>query len=383
MESRFESTKSFLIDLLRAYGSRPIIVMIRPNGEEVEVMARTFVKRQLTAVGIPFPYNEKRKKCTRIPNSELDNEELCIIFHNAVFELEAAYVEEFCQGKPETEDLVSSIYGWIERKKMWIQYTFPYYSGERFEPFLEKRPEPELKKGELSVGLDVNEEDVKALEKMGYKQISSIHAMMQLFWTFASYRKPIEKMMKNAILSITVDEEAADYLNSYYKFYNSFIQAKIESNTLPCDPKKEKKHQGKLEELNRIHQTELKELSKKHRTELEERARKNKNAIAELNRNHQKELHEKTVKYKEDEAIIEHFRKLLMNPSSKINQTYDLTNEEDIRNFISWFRISHKKIRNHTIKDIVKERFDNNEVTAELFKRMVDDYNASLLDISD
>lgn len=376
MESRFENTKSYLIDLLRAYGSRSIIVMIRPNGEEVEVMARTFVKRQLTAAGISFPYNEIRKKCTRILNFELDNEELCIIFHQAVFELEAAYVEEFCQDKPETEDFVQSIYGWIERKKMWIQNTFPYYDGGKIEPFWEKKPEPEIKKGELSVGWHVNKEDVKALEKMGYKQISSIHAMTQLFWSFASYRQPIGKLMKNAILSITVDEEVADYLNSYCKFYNRFIQAKLESDTLPRDLKEEKKHQG-----------ELKELNKKHQTELEERARKHKKAITELNKKHQKDLHDKIVKYKvkikEDEAIIEQFRNLLINPCSKINQTYDLTNEEDIRKFISWFRIVHKKIRNHTIKDIVRKRFDDNEASAELFKRMVDDYNASLLDISD
>ena len=131
----------------------------------------------------------------------------------------------------------------------------------------------------------------------------------------------------------------------------------------------------------------MKELNKKHQTELEERARKHKKAITELNKKHQKDLHDKIVKYKvkikEDEAIIEQFRNLLINPCSKINQTYDLTNEEDIRKFISWFRIVHKKIRNHTIKDIVRKRFDDNEASAGLFKRMVDDYNASLLDISD
>lgn len=376
MESKFESTKSYLIDLLRAYGSRPIIVMIRPNGEEVEVMARTFVKRQLTAAGILFPYNEIRKKCTRILNFELDNEELCIIFHQAVFELEAAYVEEFCQGKPEIEDFVQSIYGWIERKKMWIQYTFPYFEGAKFEPFLEKRPEPELNKGDLSIGLDVKEEDVKALEKMGYKQISTVHTMTQLFWTFAAYRQPIGKLMKNAILSITVEEEAADYLTSYCRFYNRFIQMKLEDDTLPCDTKERKKHQNELMEMNKKNQAELNELARSHKKNL-----------AELNKKHQEILHDKIVKYKikikEGDAIIQKIRKLVTDPSSKINQTYDFTNEEDIRNFISWYRIAKKKIRNKTVKNIVRNRFDDKEESAELFLRMVNDYNASLLDISD
>lgn len=47
MESRFESAKLYLIDLLRAYGHRMIIVKIKQDGEEVEVMARTFVSVNL------------------------------------------------------------------------------------------------------------------------------------------------------------------------------------------------------------------------------------------------------------------------------------------------------------------------------------------------
>ena len=57
MESKFENAKLYLIELLRIYGHRPIIVKIKQDGEEVEVMARTFVRRQLTAAGIEFPWN--------------------------------------------------------------------------------------------------------------------------------------------------------------------------------------------------------------------------------------------------------------------------------------------------------------------------------------
>ena len=147
MENRFEIAKQYLIDLLRAYGHRPIIVKIKRDGEEVEVMARTFVKRQLTEAGIMFPYNELNKKNTKIVNSELENDELSIIFHKAVFEIEAAYVEEFCQGKPEAEAYINSIYSWIERKQEWLNCTFFYYNGEDFEPFLEERPKPDFEKG--------------------------------------------------------------------------------------------------------------------------------------------------------------------------------------------------------------------------------------------
>ena len=376
MESKFESAKLYLIELLRIYGHRLIIVKIKQDGEEVEVMARTFVRRQLTAVEIEFPWNELNKRSPKIKNPELDDDELSILFHRAVFELETAYVEEFCQGKPEAEAYINSIYSWIERKKEWLDCTFSYYADEEIVPFLEESPKEELEMGELSEGLDVTEEDVKVLKKIGFKKISSIRAMMQVFWSFASYRIPISNAMKNAILSITVDEEAGDYLESYCHFYNSFIQGKIESNAWPVDEEQVKKYEKQIKELNRKHQVELEERNKKHKKEITER-----------NKKHQEEQHElakkSKAKVKECNALIEKIRRLVINPNGKINQTYDLTDEHDIRAFISWFKTAHKKVKNQTVKYIVAKRFEDNPDDAELFKKMVEEYNSTLLGSGD
>ncbi len=368
MESRFETAKQYLIELLRAYGHRPVIVKIKQDGEEVEVMARTFVKRQLTAAGIEFPYNEINKRCSKIINSELDNDELSILFHRAVFDIEAAYVEEFCEGKPEAEAYINSIYSWIDRKREWLDCTFSYYAAEEIEPFLEEDQRSELELGTFSEGLYVEEEDVKALKKMGFKKISSVQAMMQVFWSFASYRMPIGNSMKNAIFSITVNEEAADYLNSYCHFYNSFIQPKIEEGKFPIDEERIKKHEK-----------QLKELSKRHQTELEERNRKRKEEIAKLNKKHQEEIHNISVTAKEYKKLIEKYRKQAKNPYSKLSQIYDFTKENDIKAFISWYKAVHKKVKNQTVKAIIRARFGEDECAAELFKRMVDDYNSTLL----
>ena len=46
MNERFENAKLYLIDLLRAYGHRPVIVKVRMDGEPVEVMAKNMVKKQ-------------------------------------------------------------------------------------------------------------------------------------------------------------------------------------------------------------------------------------------------------------------------------------------------------------------------------------------------
>lgn len=376
MESRFEKARDYLIDLLRAYGHRLIIVKIAKDGEEIRIMAKNFVKRQLTAVEIVFPYNEGNKRCTKIINPDLDEDMLSIIFHRAVFELETAYLEEFYQDKSESEAYINSIYSWIERKQEWIHCTFSYYENEDLEPFLEEIPEPELQKGDLSVGLEVTEEDIKALKDMGYQQISSVHAMAQLFWAFASYRIPIGKLMKNAILSITVDEEAADYLNSYSHFYNRFIQEKIEKKSLPGDVKE-------IEKLGKKHQCEINALNKKHQDELKQLKKHFKEEKAELNRMHQEDLHDKLLKSKTKAkkfgAVVKKFRQELLSPQGKFRQTYDLTKEEDIKDFISWFSVIHKKVKNQTVKNIIKMTFVEDEEKAALFKRMVEEYNSSLL----
>lgn len=363
MENRFENAKLYLIDLLRAYGRRPIVVKIREDGEVIEVMALTFVRHQLASVGILFPFNETNERTSRIINYNIDDIELCIAFHKAVFELETAYIEDFCQGDPQKEEFVDSVNAWIECKQEWLKRTFPYYDGEEIKPFIEERPEPELEKGELSIGLIVNEEDVKTLSLMGYQQISSVYAMMQLFWNFCLWRKTISKSMKNAILSITVNEEAADYLLSYLQFYNRFIKDKLENNDF-LNYKKD------IKELNRKHWNELMELKKKY-----------KETLAELKRlQYQGELkgklQESRGKVKKFKHIVKKLHNKIANPFSTI---YDLTNEDDIMDYISWFKIMGRKIKNQNVKLIVKNRFEN-ESAAELFKRMVEEYNATLIE---
>jgi len=368
MENKFENAKNYLIELLRIYGHRPIIVKIKQDGEVVEVMARTFVRRQLLAVEIEFPWNELNRRSPKIKNPELDDDELSILFHRAVFELETAYIEEYCKGKPETEGYINSIYSWIERKQEWLNCTFSYYEGEEIIPFLEESPKELLELGSLSEGLDVIEDDVKALKKLGFKQISSVQAMMQVFWSFASQRQTIRYAMKNAILSITVDEEAAEYLESYIHFYNSFMQPKIEDGAWPVDEDRVKKYENQIKELNRRHQVELEKQNIKHKEE-----------IAKRNIKHQEELKVVRGNTKEYKKIIDKVRKKVKNPNNKFFQAYDFTDENEIKDFISWFKALHKKVKNATVKQILAKRFEDNPDDAELFKKMVEEYNASLL----
>ena len=87
-------------------------------------------------------------------------------------------------------------------------------------------------------------------------------------------------------------------------------------------------------------------------------------------------LKESRAKVKKYKQIVKRLHDKIANPFSNI---YDLTNEDDIMDYISWFRIMGRKIKNQNVKLIVKSRFED-ESAAELFKRMVEEYNATLIE---
>ena len=72
MDSLNHATE-YLIDLLRAYGHRAIVVNINQQGEELHVQAKDFVRRQLAAAGIKFPYSETNKPNNRILKNVMYN----------------------------------------------------------------------------------------------------------------------------------------------------------------------------------------------------------------------------------------------------------------------------------------------------------------------
>jgi len=160
----------------------------------------------------------------------------------------------------------------------------------------------------------------------------------------------------------------------YVHYYNRFIQEKTERDVWAKDRKVTKEING----LKDKHQAELNALNKKFRTEQIELYTKRKQEISELRKKHSEELAQYVVMTKEYRALIDNYRKLLRNPYGRINQTYDLTNEKDIRNFIQWYKVLHKKIKNQVVKNIVKVRFKDNPDDAKLFEQMVEDYNSTL-----
>ena len=313
MDSLNHATE-YLIDLLRAYGHRAIVVNINQQGEELHIQAKDFVRRQLAAAGIKFPYSETNKPNNRILNKHIDEDMLSVIFHEALFELETAYVKEKCEGEPKAERYIESINSWIERKKVWLKCTFPPYSDAQLAPFFDTRP---AEKEPASDG-DIQEAQ-EVLSEIGFNSIATIEDVNKLLWELAMRRIPLTKSMRSAVETLIM-------------------------------------RKGFKAELSNA-QNDLKQLREKVKRE-----------------------------HGQGESSYRKLAKKLINQlktsNSRFQATYDFTQEKDIEEFLSWYKVLKRPVKKQTMKSISRAIVKGGG-SEELFMKMAEEQNAKFLSVEE
>lgn len=347
-KERLEQATAYLIDLLKAYGHRPITVKITQEGEEVDVMARSFVKKQLTKAGILFPHNEGNKPNERKINTSLDKDMLSVIFHEAVFEFEVAYVKANCEGNPNAQHFIDTIYNWIENKQTWLNCTFPIYTDDELIAFPET-PIEAIKLDTSEVDEETVQKGIDLLKEMGFEKIGNQTEMKQVFWTLAMHRMTMDKALRAAIKSITTEEQALKYMSNSYRPFNRTIQKNVEAKILlPEEAKAKKELKSKEAEQN------------------------------EYIHNLKKEMNQKIMKIRTDSGgykkAARKLKSLLEDPRSDFHNCYDLTKEEDIDKFLTWYRTMRRVVRMGTVKSIEKLRYPE-PGALDLFKKKVEEHN--------
>ncbi len=72
--------------------------------------------------------------------------------------------------------------------------------------------------------------------------------------------------------------------------------------------------------------------------------------------------------------VPEPLRTILLNPCSKIHEAYDLTKEDDIGRFLSWFAIWQRPVPDRLIRGLEKRRYQE-PGQLDLFKEKVEKHN--------
>ena len=329
MNERFENAKLYLIDLLRAYGHRAVIVKVRMDGEPVEVMAKNMVKKQLTAAGILFPYGEGNKPNQHTINTALDTDMLSVIFYEALFEFESAYIEANCKDNPKAARFIDSVYDWIERKQAWMICTFPSYSDEELRPFL---PDKDIE--DEKVDKSAIKKAKELLASIGITSLESTDDINRIFWDMAVQRKSLNSQIREAVRIVLTSDRLLKVFNHNLSLYNTYIQEKTKQLR-----NGERKEQNKLKQERLQEESMYRKLSKK-------------------------------------------FMNMLKSNGSRFNSAYDLTRETDITEFLSWYKTVKRPVNKQTIKSICRE-ISKREGSDELFMKMVEEHNAQYVAVEE
>lgn len=187
------------------------------------------------------------------------------------------------------------------------------------------------------------------LARYGIGDILTQDDVNKIFWEMSIRRKPVPKNVINAVHVTIDDNKLMKSFNRKLELYNEFMQAKV------ADPNFMDTEEELKAEVIKLKQSLARE-------------QKEKNSIKQ--------------KLEQEEGVGRRFAKKFINqlkiPNSKFHQIYDFTKEEDIEEFLSWFKLLKHQVAKRTIKGIVRNRLTD-EGSQELFVSMVEAHNSLFL----
>jgi hypothetical protein len=155
--------------------------------------------------------------------------------------------------------------------------------------------------------------------------------------------------MKNAILAITLDEQAANYLTTNFRKLNGIIQEHIDNDGLMPDEK--------------IALDDMQDEILKVRREANKKVKAAKKGVQE-DMQYLRKLRKVTKKLK----------RLLLNPFSTFTRTYDFTQEADINSFLKWFKLMERHVPMTFVRQMEKRCYQE-PGQLDLFKQKVEEHN--------
>jgi hypothetical protein len=190
------------------------------------------------------------------------------------------------------------------------------------------------------------------LSKFGIEKIEDTPDLNKFFWEMAVRRKVISKPIREAVRTVIVSDRLMKAFNNALVAYNEFIEAKTSDPEFVSEEQK------------------VKDMAKAHKAEL--------NQLAQAQKQEEKAKNQIKMKLQQEESMSRKLTKKFMNQlkthHSRFQQSYDLTQEKDIEEFLSWYKVLKRPVNKKTIKDIVNLRLKE-PGTSELFLSMVEAHN--------
>lgn len=341
MTERYLLATEYLIDLLRAFGHRTMLVNTKEDGQKSFTSAFNFVKYQLDGAGIRFPYNKTKEPCQHVINPSLSVGRISIIMYEAVFTIMVTYVEAYWEDDPTADEYIDRLYDWIDNRREWMKTAFHEYSDEDLQPFLDEYVK--------TVDPEAIEEARQFLASKGITEVETSKDINQLFWKLAFQRQIMEKEVVDAIRTVITNYRLLNTFNYLFHFYNSTFHQLKESDTA---------HQ--IEQNNKMI-IQLQNDCEQLRSKLKKEKNKNKQEV---------KMEESAYR-----KLTKKFFHYLQMPGLRFYKAYDFTSEADITEFLSWFKMVKRPVGKRIYSQLIKHSFKEDPQSGNLFMNMVEKYN--------
>lgn len=189
------------------------------------------------------------------------------------------------------------------------------------------------------------------LKENGIGEVRTQGDINRIFWEMAARRMPVSKQMANAVRIVICNNWLMKSFNHKLELYNRFINEKLTDSGFKADRQK------------------LKEMEKSHKAEIHRLNQSLRNAERERNVLRQKLEQEEGG----DRKVARKLMNQLKSHQGRFIGTYDLTNETDITEFLSWYRLLKRPVCKRTVHSIVAHQLKGRDT--DVFLRMVDAHN--------
>lgn len=201
---------------------------------------------------------------------------------------------------------------------------------------------------------EVIDAHIETLREWGYGSIAHVHDLHQLFWELTRRGVILDKLFRVAVVECIDDDSLYMKFLGMAKHYNGWAQK--HKSTLA---KENKQYKHALAERDSVIEMVRQKLRESQKTvgqlnseiavlKIAARPKSESAQMAELRQELKKEynikLQERLAKGKPDRQVGRALLRLLKNPDNRFFEAFDLTEEEDVKEYIEWFRLGKKKI---------------------------------------
>lgn len=230
---------------------------------------------------------------------------------------------------------------------------------------------------------------IDRLRAWGYGSINQMADLQALFWTLARRDIALSKLERVAVVECIDREPLYLPFLSMARRYNSWLneqrkQRLAEANNLQQQLNQARQQaeqaQQKTDQTKQLLQEARQEIVslKQEMVTLRQKAKPQRESAQvhqlryDLKREYNLQLTEWHNKHRPAKRVYQQLMHELVNPCSPICCAYDLTQEEDAKAYIEWFRIAQRKINNPTMK-VLRSRYEGQDISA--FEQLVELHN--------